>query len=130
MGGVRSMAGGKRVGRVPVLVEKRDGAFFRLVKCTTSHKLRTLERTAPRHALAAIRDDFHRIVYAATTDTARLAYAGFERTWAKRCPGVVTSLREGGDELLTFFGFPTIQWKTLRTTSCVGSMDGGRSPPY
>jgi hypothetical protein len=23
--------------------------------------------------------------------------AAFERTWNKRCPGVVTSLREGGD---------------------------------
>jgi len=30
---------------------------------------------------------------------------------------VVTSLREGGDELLTFFSFPEAQWKTLRTTN-------------
>ena len=29
------------------------------------HKLRNLERKAPKHALAEIRDDFHRIVYAA-----------------------------------------------------------------
>ena len=33
-------------------------------------------------------------------------------------PGVVT-LREGGDELLTFFRFPKTQWKTLRTTNTV-----------
>jgi transposase-like protein len=33
------------------------------------------------------------------------AYAVFERAWAKRCPGVVTSLREGGDELFTFFTY-------------------------
>jgi hypothetical protein len=45
--------------------------------------------------------DFHRIVYATSADTARAAHVAFERTWAKRCPGVVTSLREGGDELLT-----------------------------
>src|SRR5438309_3608922 len=57
------------------------------------HKLRNLERKAPKHALAEIRDDFHRIVYAANADTARTAYAAFERTWNKRCPGVVTSLR-------------------------------------
>jgi transposase-like protein len=50
---------------------------------------------------------------------ARAAYAAFERTWAKRCPGVVTSLREGGDELLTFFRFPKVQWKTLRTTNTI-----------
>jgi putative transposase len=83
------------------------------------HKLRNLERKAPKHALAAIRDDSHRIVYAADADAARTAYTAFERTWAKRCPGVVTSLREGGDELLTFFTFPKAQWKTLRTTNTI-----------
>jgi transposase-like protein len=83
------------------------------------HKLRNLERKAPKHALVEIRDDFHRIVYAANADVARAAYAAFERTWAKRCPGVVTSLREGGDELLTFFRFPKVQWKTLRTTNTI-----------
>jgi transposase-like protein len=83
------------------------------------HKLRNLERKAPKHALAAIRDDFHRIVYAASADAARGAYTVFERTWAKRCPGVVTSLREGGDELFTFFRFPKAQWKTLRTTNVI-----------
>ena len=83
------------------------------------HKLRNLERKAPKHAIAEIRDDFHRIVYAATADAARAAYVSFERTWAKRCPGVVTSLREGGDELLTFFRFPGAQWKTLRTTNVI-----------
>jgi putative transposase len=83
------------------------------------HKLRNLERKAPKHASAEIRDDFHRIVYATSADAARLAYAAFERTWAKRCPGVMTSLREGGDELLTFFRFPKEQWKTLRTTNVI-----------
>jgi len=72
-----------------------------------------------KHALAEIRDDFHRIVYAANADAARTAYTAFERTWARRCPGVVTSLREGGDELLTFFRFPKAQWKTLRTTNTI-----------
>jgi putative transposase len=83
------------------------------------HKLRNLERKTPKHALAEIRDDFHRIVYAANVDTARTAYAAFERTWSKRCPGVVTSLREGGEELLTFFRFPKAQWKTLGTTNTI-----------
>ena len=83
------------------------------------HKLRNLERKAPKHALATIRDDFDRIVYAASADAARMAYIAFERTWATRCPGVVTSLREGGDELLTFFRFPKAQGKTLRTTNVI-----------
>src|SRR5262245_11257880 len=83
------------------------------------HKLRNLERKAPKHALAEIRDDFHRIIYAANADAARAAYATFERTWAKRCPGMVTSLREGSGELLTFFTFPKAQWKTRRTTNTI-----------
>lgn len=28
-------------------------------------------------------------------------------------------LRDGGDELLTFFTFPKAQWKTLRTTNTI-----------
>jgi len=83
------------------------------------HKLRNLERKAPKHALAEIRDGFHRIVYATNGEAARAAYVTFEHAWAKRCPGVVTSLREGGDELLTFFTFPKAQWKTLRTTNTI-----------
>src|SRR5438876_11439228 len=38
------------------------------------HKLRNLERKAPKHALDDIRDDFHRIVYASTHDAARAAW--------------------------------------------------------
>ena len=47
------------------------------------------------------------------------AYTAFERAWAKRCPGVVTSLREGGNKLLTFFIFPRSQWKALRGTNVI-----------
>ena len=83
------------------------------------HKLRNLERKAPKHALAEIRADFHRIVYAEHAAAARTAYTAFERKWTPRCPGVVRSLQEGGEELLTFFQFPKHQWKTLRTTNVI-----------
>lgn len=69
--------------------------------------------------LRPVKADFHRIVYAASAEAAQGAYSTFERTWGKRCPGAVTSLREGGDELLTFFRFPRAQWKTLRTTNVI-----------
>jgi transposase-like protein len=90
-----------------------------LVQRCCVHKLRNLERKAPKHALAEIRADFHRIVYAESAAAARLAYAAFERKWTPRCPGVVRSLQEGGEELLTFFQFPKRQWKTLRTTNVI-----------
>ena len=60
------------------------------------HTRRNLERKAPTHALDDLREDFHRIVYAASGDAARAAYTTFERTWATRGPGVVRSLQEGG----------------------------------
>jgi putative transposase len=90
-----------------------------LVQRCAVHKLRNLERKAPKHALAEIRADFHRIVYAESAAAARLAYVAFERTWTPRCPSVVRSLQEGGEELLTFFQFPKRQWKTLRTTNVI-----------
>ena len=83
------------------------------------HKLRNLERKAPKHALGELREDFHRIVYADGAEAARAAYTSFERKWVKRCPGVGRSLQEGGEELLTFFRFPKAQWKTLRTTNVI-----------
>jgi transposase-like protein len=95
-----------------------------LVQRCCVHKLRNLERKAPKHALAELRDDFHRIVYAASGDAARAEATAFERKWAKRCPGVVRSLQEGGAELLTFFTFPRAQWKTLRTTNVIERLNG------
>lgn len=32
---------------------------------------------------------------------------------------MLRSLREGGEELLTFFAFPKAQWKTLRNTNVI-----------
>ena len=74
------------------------------------HKLRNLVRKAPEHARKApehareeITDDFHRIVYAASEGAAREAYGAFTSKWKSRCPGVVRSLEEAGDELLTMY---------------------------
>jgi transposase-like protein len=83
------------------------------------HKLRNLERKAPKHTLAELRADFHRIVYAESLAAAQGAVTAFERKWRHRCPGLVRSFHEGGQELLTFFRFPQSQWKTLRTTNVI-----------
>ena len=37
---------------------------------------------------------------------------------------MVTSLREGGNELFTFFTFPKAQWKTLRSTNAIERLHG------
>ena len=88
------------------------------------HKLRNIERKAPQHAREEIAGDFHRIVYAQSGAEAKKAYESFQRKWNKTCPGVVRSLEEGGDELLTYFSFPKSQWKTIRTTNVIERLNG------
>jgi transposase-like protein len=39
--------------------------------------------------------------------------------WEKRLPKVVTSLREAGEELLTFYRLPPSQWKCVRSTNAI-----------
>jgi len=88
------------------------------------HKLRNIERKAPKHAREEIAEDFHRIVYAPSGAKAKEAYEAFTKKWIKTCPSVVRSLEEGGDELLTYFRFPKSQWKTIRTTNVIERLNG------
>jgi transposase-like protein len=83
------------------------------------HKLRNLIAKAPDHAVDAIRDDFHDIVYAKNEAEARKAYARFLSRWKGKCQKVVESLEEAGEQLLTFYRFPASQWKALRTTNVI-----------
>jgi transposase-like protein len=55
---------------------------------------------------------------------ARQAYHAFVATWETRLPTVVASLREAGEELLTFYRLPSSQWKSARTTNAVERLNG------
>ena len=90
-------------------------------RCTV-HKLRNLIAKAPKHAHEAVREDYHRIVYAQTLEAAQKAREVFLRKWEKQCAGVAASLEEAGEELLTFFQFPESQWVSLRTTNVIERM--------
>jgi len=88
------------------------------------HKLRNLERKAPKHALAEVKADFHEIVYADSEAAAREAHATFMSKWKRRCAGVVKSLEEAGDELFTMYRFPKQHWKNIRTTNVIERLNG------
>ncbi len=90
-----------------------------LVQRCVVHKLRNLEAHAPKRAIDEVRADFQSITTAENEKRARVAYARFVRSWQRRCESVVTSLKEAGDELLTFYRFPPSQWKCLRTTNMI-----------
>jgi transposase-like protein len=83
------------------------------------HKLRNILRKVPQHAHEEVTADFHLVVYATGLDQARTARDAFVKKWSKRCPGAVESLNEAGGDLLTFYGFPKEQWKTIRTTNVI-----------
>jgi transposase-like protein len=83
------------------------------------HKLRNLARPAPQHTREELTADYHRITEAASGSLARQAYHAFVAKWEKRLPKVVTSLREAGEELLTFYRLPPSQWKCVRSTNAI-----------
>jgi transposase-like protein len=87
-------------------------------RCTV-HKLRNLLAKAPEHAQEAVHEDYNRIVYAANRAAAERARDSFLTKWRKPCPSVAASLEEAGEELLTFYGFPASQHKSLRTTNAI-----------
>lgn len=92
-------------------------------RCTV-HKLRNLERHVPRHALEEVKSDYQRIINAESFEQGSKAYREFVMKWKKLAPKVVVSLEEAGEELLTFYGFPQSQWKSLRTTNAVERLNG------
>jgi len=90
-------------------------------RCTV-HKLRNLLAKAPKHTHEAVREDYHRMVYAETLAAAEKAREAFLMKWKKTCPGVAASLEEAGENLLAFYRFPESQWRSLRTTNAIERM--------
>jgi len=68
-------------------------------RCTV-HKLRNLLAKAPKHTHEAVREEYHRMVYAETLEVARKVREAFLLKWKKQCPGVAASLEEAGENLL------------------------------
>jgi transposase-like protein len=120
--------------RVPILcIVDGSGGLGRAIKdvwprvpvqrCTV-HKLRNLEAKAPKHLHEELRDDYRAFVYAESPAEVRAGHAKFLAKWEKLCPSVATSLREAGEDLLTFTKFPKEQWRSLRTTNVIERLNG------
>ena len=89
-----------------------------LQRCT-AHKLRNLQAKAPARLREELTEDYRRMIYGETVTAVEQARARFTKKWRLRCPTVVESLEEAGDELFTFLRFPSSQWKALRTTNAL-----------
>jgi transposase-like protein len=88
-----------------------------MVQRCTVHKLRNLQDHCPDEVYPLVKEDYHKIVEAKGLEEAREAYKAFVRKWEKELPQVIKSLQEAGEELLTFYAFPSEQWKSLKTTN-------------
>jgi len=115
--------------RRPVLavVDGNPGLFAALqthwpglaVQRCTAHKLRNLQAKAPARLREELTEEYRRMIYADTVTEVQQARTRFTKKWRLRCPAVVESLEEAGDELFTFLRFPRSQWKALRTTNAL-----------
>lgn len=85
----------------------------------TAHKLRNVQAKAPARLREELTEDYRRMIYGESVAAVEQARARFIKKWRLRCPAVVESLQEAGDELFTFLRFPSSQWKALRTTNAL-----------
>ena len=85
----------------------------------TQHTLRNLQAKAPARLREELTEDYRRMIYGDTVAAVDHARARFTKKWQLRCPAVVESLKEAGEELFTFLRFPSSQWKALRTTNAL-----------
>ena len=85
----------------------------------TAHKLWNLQSKAPARLREELTEDYRRMIYADSVAAVQHERARFTKKWHLRCPAVVESLKEAGDELFTFLRFPSSQWKALRTTNAL-----------
>jgi transposase-like protein len=85
----------------------------------TAHKLRNLEASAPVRLREELTEDYRRMICGDTVAAVEHARARFLKKWRLRCPAVVKSLEEAGEELFIFLRFPRSQWKPLRTTNAL-----------
>jgi putative transposase len=115
--------------RAPILavIDGNDGLgkavrdswpWLDLQRCT-KHKGENLATHAPKRRQAEIKRDYDAIIQADDERAARAAWRRFEDKWRKDCPGVVKSLNEAGEELLTFYRYPPSLWKMLRTSNAI-----------
>jgi len=102
---------------------RRHWPGLAIQRCT-NHKLWNLLSKAPARMREELTEDYRRMIYGESSADVLKARAAFARKWRLRCPAVVTSLDEAGDELFTFLAFPRSQWKALRTTNALERING------
>ncbi|SRR6266487_2836684 len=85
------------------------------------HKQRNVLNAIPKRERAPIATDLSGIWKAATKEEALVHLAAFQGKYQKCYPEAVRSLMEDKDHLLTFYAFPAVMHRYIRTTNAIES---------
>lgn len=72
-----------------------------------------------RGEVGEVKDDLRRIFYAPTFEHAKEAVYLFEKKLRKKYPSAVDCLIKDIDSCLTYYKFPHIHWRRIRTTNAI-----------
>lgn len=92
-------------------------------RCTV-HKERNLLAYAPEALKEELKEDYRAMVSAPSAQEVLAQRDAFVEKWRPRCPKVVRSLHEAGDSLFTFLKYPSIQWRSIRSTNAIERLNG------
>ena len=85
------------------------------------HKQRNVMNAIPKREQPEVASELTGIWKQATKEEALLNLAAFQAKYQKRYPEAVRSLMEDEDHLLTFYAFPPVMHRYIRTTNAIES---------
>jgi putative transposase len=85
------------------------------------HKQRNVMNAIPKRERAPIATELAGIWKAATKEEALIELAAFKGKYQKRYPEAIRSLMEDEEHLLTFYAFPQVVHRYIRTTNAIES---------
>jgi putative transposase len=83
------------------------------------HVARNVLTKVPRKMKGVVADRLRDIFYASKKERAIEHYRAFLTDYEKITPSAVKSLKNSIEACLTFFSYPSEEWRSLRTTNCI-----------
>lgn len=85
------------------------------------HKQRNVMNAIPKREQQEVLTELTGIWKQATKEEALLNLAAFQAKYQKRYPEAIRSLREDEEHLLTFYAFPSVMHRSIRSTNAIES---------
>jgi putative transposase len=86
------------------------------------HKMRNVLDKVPQSAHDEVKGALDAIYRATAREKAFSAKERFIRLYRERFPKAVASLEEAGDRLFSYFDFPSLHWKSIKSTNVIESI--------